>query len=346
MTEEKKKRSWIRSKLPFLVLTLLVILGVVGYNYRTDIEMRIVHLKPQPVRQVELGKIGIQLQRFNTPEITSYDVDKILSFVIRDDRFYLALRSQDGDSTAVQAYERKEGSLFPLRSFGKKGTYTIPDKMVLSVNIAGNGDIVYVKKGLHTLRDGNDIISLKGNTTATRVAFLPSGEQAYLYGNDNFTLAEYHDGAFEKNKPAFLHNRAKPFAGGLTQVRITKDGTIFGGGRIKPNGLNMVEAFNSRGKALRSFGSPIQTDKDSIYNLIDMAVLDHYLVVIDGFTLKFWTREGQYLGTLNSSKVLGDNLNCAKLAPIDGNTLGILAFVRNAQTRLVEIRIFALTFPR
>ena len=81
-------------------------------------------------------------------------------------------------------------------------------------------------------------------------------------------------------------------------------------------------------------------------DLIDMAVLDHYLVVIDGFTLKFWTREGQYLGTLNSSKVLGDNLNCAKLAPIDGNTLGILAFVRNAQTRLVEIRIFALTFPR
>ena len=75
--------------------------------------------------------------------------------------------------------------------------------MVLSVNIAGNGDIVYVKKGLHTLRDGNDIISLKGNTTATRVAFLPSGEQAYLYGNDNFTLAEYHDGALKRTSPPF-----------------------------------------------------------------------------------------------------------------------------------------------
>ena len=346
MTEEKKKKSRFRSRLTFLLLTLAVILGVVGYTYRTDIEMHIVHLKPQPVRQVELGKMGLQLQRFNTPEITSYDVDKILSFVIQDDRFYIALRSQDGDSTAVQAYQRKEGSLFPLRSFGKKGTCTIPEKMVLSVDLAGNGDIVYVKKGIHTLRDGNDIISLKGNTTATRVAFLPGYEQAYLYGNDNFTLADYRDGAFEKNHPAFLHNRAKPFAGGLTQVRITGDGTIYGGGRIKPNGLNMVEAFNSKGKALRSFGSPIQTDKDSIYNLIDMAVLDHYLVVIDGFTLKFWTREGQYLGNLNSSRVLGDNLNCAKLAPIDGNTLGILAFVRNAQTKLVEIRIFALTFPR
>lgn len=346
ITEKKKKKSWLRSKITFLVLTLAVILGVVGYNYRTDIEMRIVHLKPQPVQKVELGKLGLQLQRFNTPEITSYDVDKILSFVIRDDKFYLALRSQDGDSTAVQAYERKEGSLFPFRNFGKKGTYTIPEKMVLSVNIAGNGDVVYVKKGLHTLRDGNDIISLKGNTTATRVAFLPGYGQAYLYGNDNFTLADYRDGAFEKNHPSFLHNRAKPFAGGLTQVRITGKGVIFGGGRIKPNGLNMVEAFTPQGKALQSYGSPIQTDKDSIYNLIDMAVLDHYLVVIDGFTLKFWTWEGQYLGNLNSSKMLGDNLNCAKLAPIDGNTLGILAFVRNAQTRLVEIKIFALTFPR
>lgn len=169
MTEEKKKKSRFRSRLTFLLLTLAVILGVVGYTYRTDIEMHIVHLKPQPVRQVELGKMGLQLQRFNTPEITSYDVDKILSFVIRDDRFYIALRSQDGDSTAVQAYQRKEGSLFPLRSFGKKGTCTIPEKMVLSVDLAGNGDIVYVKKGIHTLRDGNDIISLKGNTTATRV---------------------------------------------------------------------------------------------------------------------------------------------------------------------------------
>ena len=165
MTEEKKKKSRFRSRLTFLLLTLAVILGVVGYTYRTDIEMHIVHLKPQPVRQVELGKMGLQLQRFNTPEITSYDVDKILSFVIRDDKFYIALRSQDGDSTAVQAYQRKEGSLFPLRSFGKKGTCTIPEKMVLSVDLAGNGDIVYVKKGIHTLRDGNDIISLKGNTT-------------------------------------------------------------------------------------------------------------------------------------------------------------------------------------
>lgn len=103
MTEEKKKKSRFRSRLTFLLLTLAVILGVVGYTYRTDIEMHIVHLKPQPVRQVELGKMGLQLQRFNTPEITSYDVDKILSFVSRDDRFYIALRSQDGDSTAVQA---------------------------------------------------------------------------------------------------------------------------------------------------------------------------------------------------------------------------------------------------
>ena len=51
MTEEKKKKSRFRSRLTFLLLTLAVILGVVGYTYRTDIEMHIVHLKPQPVRK-------------------------------------------------------------------------------------------------------------------------------------------------------------------------------------------------------------------------------------------------------------------------------------------------------
>lgn len=343
-TEKQEKKRRFPHKVLFLLLTVLVIAGVVGYNYRTEIQLRIVHMKPQPVQTVELGKTSMKLQRFNTPELTSYDVDKILSFVVRDkSKFYLALRSQDGETTAVQAFENRDGSLFPRRSFGDKGTLTIRDKMVLSVNLAQDHDVVYVKKGLHTLRDGNDIISLKGNTTATKVEFLPDYSQAYLYGNDNFTLAVYKDGAFEQNKPSFLHNRKKPFTGGLTQVRVTGRGNIYAGGRIKPNGLFMVDAFTPKGKLLKSFGSPIQTDKDSIYNLIDMAVLDNYLVVADGFTLKFWKLDGTYLGNLNSSKMLGDNLNVAKLAAIDGNTLGILAYVRNAQTKLVEIKIFALT---
>ena len=343
-TEKQKKKHRFSHRVLFLLLTVLVMVGIAAYNYRTEIQLRIIHLKPQPVQTVELGKTSMKLQRLNTPELTSYDVDKILGFLIRDhSKFYLALRSQDGETTAVQAYTNRDGSLYPLRSFGNKGTETIRDKMVLSVNIAQNNDVVYVKKGMHTLRDGNDIISLKGNTTATRVEFLPDYSQGYLYGNDNFTLAVYKDGAFEQNKPSFLHNRKKPFTGGLTQVRVTGKGTIYAGGRIKPNGLFMVDAFTPRGKLLKSFGSPIQTDKDSIYNLIDMAVLDNYLVVADGFTLKFWTLDGKYLGNLNSSKVLGDNLNVARLAPMDGKTLGILAYVRNAQTKLVEIKIFALT---
>lgn len=343
-TEKQEKKHRFSHKVLFLLLTVLVMVGIAAYNYRTEIQLRIVHMKPQPVQTVELGKTGMKLQRFNTPELTSYDVDKILSFTVRDNsKFYLALRSQDGETTSVQAFTNRDGSLFPLRSFGNKGSLTINNNMVLSVNIAQNNDVVYVKKGLHTLRDGNDIISLRGKTTATKVEFLPGYEQAYLYGNDNFILATYKDGAFENNKPSFLHNRKKPFTGGLAQVRVTDKGTIYAGGRIKPNGLFMVDAFTAQGKLLKSFGSPIQTDKDSIYNLIDMAVLDNYLVVADGFTLKFWTLDGTYLGSLNSSKVLGDNLNVARLARIDGKTLGILAYVRNAQTKLVEIKIFAMT---
>lgn len=341
-TEKQEKKHRFSHKVLFLLLTVLVMVGIVAYNYRTEIQLRIVHMKPQPVQTVTLGKTSLQLQRYNTPELTSYDVDKILGFIVRDNHYYLALRSQDGETTAVQAFALRDGSLFPLRSFGEKGTLTISNKLVLSVNMGQDNDVVYVKKGLHTLRDGNDIISLQGKTTATKVEFLPGFNQAYLYGNDNFILATYKDGAFENPKPAFLHNRKKPFTGGLTQVRVTGKRTLYCAGRIKPNGLFMVDAFTPQGKQVQSFGSPIQTDKDSIYNLIDMAVLDKYLVVADGFTLKFWTLDGKYLGNLNSSRVLGDNLNVARLVPIDGNTLGILAYVRNAQTKLVEIKIFAM----
>ena len=349
MAIQHKKRTLtlsVRQKIYFLILSLLVLLGVVAYNYRMDIERHIIHPKPQPAKTVELGKTTFSLQQLNTPEITSYDVDKILSFLIRGDQFYIALRSQDGETTKVHAYDLQEGSLYPHSSFGKKGIFTINDKMVLSVNVGAKGDIYYVKKGIHTLRDGNDIISLKGSTTATRIELLPGEQKAYLYGNDNFTLATIRDGAFENNKPAFLHNRAKPFAGGLTLIQIAGDGSIYGGGRIKPNDLNIIVGFSSKGKSNRYFGSYQQTDQDSIYNLIDMAVMDNYLAVIDGFTLKIWNRDGHYLGSFNSSKLLGSNLNCAKLYPLDGKTMAILAYVRNSGTKLVEIKLFTLKFPR
>ena len=232
------------STLYFLLLTALVILGVMAYNYRADIKMHIMHYKPQPVKTVTIANTNLNLQEINTPELTSYDVDKILSFHYRDEVFYLALRSQDGESTHIDAFDVKNGSLFAHRSFGEDGVFTIHEKMILSVNVGSKGEVYYVRNGIHTLKDGNDIISLKGSTTATRVALLPGDQQAYLYGNDNFTLADIHDGSFDNNHPAFLHNRAKPFAGGLTLVRIAPDGTVFGGGRIKTNDFNIVASFS------------------------------------------------------------------------------------------------------
>ena len=62
------------------------------------------------------------------------------------------------------------------------------------------------------------------------------------------------------------------------------DGTVYGGGRIKPNGFNIIGAFKPDGKLIQYYGSYQPTDKDSIYNLVDMAIMDHYIAVIDGFT--------------------------------------------------------------
>jgi len=76
-----------------------------------------------------------------------------------------------------------------------------------------------------------------------------------------------------------------------------------------------------------------------------MAIMDRYIVVIDGFTLKLWKKDGAYLGSFNSSKLLGGDLNCARLAVINGNDLAILAYVRNAKTGLIDLKIFRLIFP-
>ena len=50
-------------------------------------------------------------------------------------------------------------------------------------------------------------------------------------------------------------------------------------------------------------------------------------------------------GAFNSSKLLDNNLNCAKLTAMDSKTLGILAYVRNPQTKLIDIKLFTLQFP-
>ena len=158
-------------------------------------------------------------------------------------------------------------------------------------------------------------------------------------------MADVKDGGLTNNHPSFLHNRANPFKGGLTLVQVMDDGTVYGGGQIKPNGFNIIGAFKPDGKLIQYYGSYQPTDKDSIYNLVDMAIMDHYIAVIDGLTLKLWRRNGMYLGNFNSSKLLGGDLNCLRLSPLDDRTMLILAYVRNAKTKLVDLKVFRMQFP-
>ena len=109
------------------------------------------------------------------------------------------MRNPDGSETQVEAFDLKDGALVPYRGFGKDGILTIKEKMVFGMTVDSDNNVYYVKKGVHALISGNDIASLQGNTTATRIAFLPGEQQAYLYGNDNFTLADVKDGGLEQS---------------------------------------------------------------------------------------------------------------------------------------------------
>ncbi len=346
--------SFIKEKvLPFLKsnkkkLVFLLVAAVAGaavYHYRGEIRYNVIKPKPQPIRNVEISHVNLALQEINTFRLTCNDVDKIVRFFMKNDHLYLAIRSDDGSRTDVRAYDIQQGMLVPFKGFGKDGVLTLRDKMIFGMTVDRDNNVYYIRKGVHSLMNGNDIASLEGSTTATRIALLPDEQKAYLYGNDNFTVADVKDGALTNNRPAFLHNRAYPFKGGLTLVQVMKDGTVYGGGRIKPNGFNIVAAFKPKGQLIQYYGSYEPTDKDSIYNLVDMAILDRYIAVIDGFTLKLWKKDGMYLGNFNSSKLLGGDLNCAKLAVINENTLAILAYVRNVETRLIDLKVFVMTFP-
>ena len=49
--------------------------------------------------------------------------------------------------------------------------------MVFGMTVDSDNNVYYVKKGVHALISGNDIASLQGNTTATRIAFLPESSR-------------------------------------------------------------------------------------------------------------------------------------------------------------------------
>jgi len=82
--------------------------------------------------------------------------------------------------------------------------------------------------------------------------------------------------------------------------------------------------------------------KDSIYNLISMAVSKDYVCVIDGLNFKIWTKDGKYVGEINNSTLLGGDFNAYKLTVINNNTIGILGYERNHSTKLIDISLFTL----
>jgi len=334
-------------KKKFLMLVgacLLLVLIILGCS-KVEIKNPLKKAEPYPYQAVELGNLRLTLQQLNTPPLTAYDPDKILNFFLQNNNYYVALRSEDGNTSTLHCFQNKDGILTPFKKFGTDGILTLKAKMLLSVTIGVDGVVYYIRDGVHTLKSGNDIVSYEGKTTATKLVLTPGEHQAYLYGNDNFTLSDIKDDAFENNTPSFLHNRRAPFRGGLTLVQITNDGTIYGGGRVVPNGTNIVVSFDKKGKILKTYGQPTQTAKSSVNNLVDMAVLKDYVCVIDGFNLKVWRKDGAYLGALNCSKLLGNNLNGGKLAAVKDNTLGILGYLRNGDSKMVDIALFNLMFP-
>ena len=251
---------------------LLLVLIIVGCA-KVEIKNPLKKTEPQPLRTVEFEKLQLNLQQLNTPPLAAYDPDKILNFFVQNHIYYIALRSEDGNTSTLQGFENKDGTLTPFKKFGTDGVLTLKAKMLLSVTLGIDGVVYYIRDGVHTLKSGNDIVSYEGKTTATKIALTPGEHQAYLYGNDNFTLSNIKDDAFENNTASFLHNRRAPFRGGLTLVQITNDGTIYGGGRVIPNGSNIIVAFDKKGKTLKTYGQTNKTAKSAITNLVDMAIL-------------------------------------------------------------------------
>lgn len=335
----------VEKKYAYLLGAVLLIVFIVIGCSKVEIKNPLNLQKPHPVQSVELDNLALSLQQLNTPKLTACDPDKILNFFVQNNIYYIAIRSEDGNSSTLQAFENQAGVLSPLSKFGKDGILTLKAKMLLSITRGIDGVLYYIRDGVHTLKDGNDIVSFKGKTTATKIALLPGEHQAYLYGNDNFTLSDIKDDAFENNTPSFLHNRKAPFRGGLALLQITNDGNIYGGGRALPNGSSIIACFDKKGKLLVTYGRPEKTAKSAITNLIDMAILKDYVCAIDGFTLKLWQKDGTYLGSFSISKLLNNNLRGSKLTVINEHTLGILAYLRNEQTKLVDIQLYALNFP-
>lgn len=177
-----------------IALVLLAVLAGAAYYFRLDIKDKVIKAKPQPIQSMELANTNFALQAINSPKLNVQEIDRVSAFFVKNGHVFFSMRNPDGSETQVEAFDLKDGALVPYRGFGKDGILTIKEKMVFGMTVDSDNNVYYVKKGVHALISGNDIASLQGSTTATRIAFLPGERQAYLYGNDNFTLADVKDG--------------------------------------------------------------------------------------------------------------------------------------------------------
>lgn len=321
-------------------IVFFIICIVAGIAFSTSCKNPLKKAEPYPAANVKLNEHNIKVQRLNIPLLTTHDINKILDLHYQNNTYYLSLRNNDNKGASVRAFERHATFLSPLKSFGKDGKISLKSKMILDVTISNNNTIYYIRNGVHTFKDGGESVSLSGKTSANKFALLPGEKQAYLYGNDNFDIVDINkDGDIENLRPSFLKNRAAPFKGGLTIIDIDQNGVLYGGGRAVPNGMSIVVAFDSQGNPLKQYGTANLTAKVSIYNLIDITILRDYVCVLDGFNLKIWHKNGSYLGSINNSELLGNNLNALKLTTVKDNTMVVLGYFRTKDTNQVNIAL-------
>lgn len=175
--------NFLRKHKPLLIFGAILLIGALVFsNKKIDIKNSLTKQTSFPSHSVNLGKNVLNLQRLRIPSITTYSQDKILNFFIQNRTYYIALRSGDNNSSSLYAFDRKDNALLTQKNFGENGVMTFKTKMLLSITRGIDGEIYYIRHGVHALKNGNDVVSYKDKTTATKIALLPGEHQAYLYG--------------------------------------------------------------------------------------------------------------------------------------------------------------------
>ena len=297
-----------------------------------------------PPKSVNISLTPVQVQRLITPKLTSLDPAKILNVIVRGNHISLTLRSDDNNSASITGLNLQNNILTLRKDYGKNGVNKISGKMILDITLDDKGTIYYTKNGVHALSNGSDIISLEGKTSANKLLLLADNHSGYLYGNDNFDKVTIKDGSLDDMQPSFLKNRALPFRGGLSQLVLGPSNTLYGGGRITPNGIYLIASFDDKGKLLQKYGSEKNIVKSSIYNLTSFTVLKDYVCAIDGFTTKLWSKKGKYLGSINNDNLYSESIVPLKLVRLNDETALVLTYTRNTKTELLDLAFFTLTF--